>query len=304
MLAIQIGSLVVAGGIALLFSRSGQATWRPIVGIIVGIPVGFLFGVLMAALFGGDPWNLRIYTTSVFFSLFGAVGGAIYGRRLRKQAIDYPAPINQDLVYRQIAEELETGATDKGMWTRLFAECGGDEKQTKVLYIKQRADRLISTEKAGFEQAVRERVTEVEMVEKLRPPPSEAQQMEEHGIAFDGERYTYGEYKYDRLPDAISYAKLQNRRSASSENLKTLTKQTNSKPDSTLLSRKLVTETDYIKLLELLGYRVSVVAPQSWQIREPLGARTRISEFDKLIEYASERKLRAIRELERVGKLK
>lgn len=57
---------------------------------------------------------------------------------------DYQATIDEDRVYRQIAEELETGATDKGLWTRLFAECGGDEKQTKVLYIKQRAERLIA----------------------------------------------------------------------------------------------------------------------------------------------------------------
>ncbi len=88
MLAIQISSLLVAGGIALLFSRSGQTVWRPLVGIIVGIAVGFLVGVLMAALLGGDPWNLRIYTTSIIFSLVGTVGGAIYGRRLLKQALN------------------------------------------------------------------------------------------------------------------------------------------------------------------------------------------------------------------------
>jgi len=135
------------------------------------------------------------------------------GTNKSTQAIDYPAPIDEDRVYRQIAEELETGATDKGIWTRLFAECGGDEKQTKVLYIKQRAERLISAERLRFEQAVREHAAEVERAERLRPPPSEAQQMEEHGITFDGERYTYGEYKYDRCSDAISYAKLQKRRS-------------------------------------------------------------------------------------------
>jgi hypothetical protein len=32
------------------------------------------------------------------------------------------------------------------LWTRLFAECDGDEKQTKILYIKHRAERLISAE--------------------------------------------------------------------------------------------------------------------------------------------------------------
>jgi len=45
------------------------------------------------------------------------------------------------------------------------------------------------------------------------PPASDTQQMEEFGIAFDGERYVYGEYKYGKLSDAISYAKLQKNRS-------------------------------------------------------------------------------------------
>jgi len=39
--------------------------------------------------------------------------------------------------------------------------------------------------------------------------PSSTKQMEEFNITFDGERYGYGEYKYDKLSDAISYAKLQ-----------------------------------------------------------------------------------------------
>lgn len=51
-----------------------------------------------------------------------------------------------------------------------------------------------------------------------KPPPSDSQQMEEHGITFDGARYAYGEYKYDRLSDAVSYAKLQNKRSPSEIN--------------------------------------------------------------------------------------
>lgn len=39
--------------------------------------------------------------------------------------------------------------------------------------------------------------------------PNSTKQMEEFNITFDGERYAYGEYKYDKLSDAISYAKLQ-----------------------------------------------------------------------------------------------
>lgn len=39
--------------------------------------------------------------------------------------------------------------------------------------------------------------------------PSSTKQMEEYNITFDGERYAYGEYKYEKLSDAISYAKQQ-----------------------------------------------------------------------------------------------
>ena len=50
--------------------------------------------------------------------------------------------MNQDEIYAQIAREIETGQIDKSLWTRLYAECDGDETKTKVQYIKQRADKL------------------------------------------------------------------------------------------------------------------------------------------------------------------
>jgi hypothetical protein len=70
--------------------------------------------------------------------------------------IPLQAAIDEERVYAEIAKELETGVADKGLWTRLFAECGGDEKQTKVLYIKQRVERLIASERARLELAARE----------------------------------------------------------------------------------------------------------------------------------------------------
>jgi hypothetical protein len=54
-----------------------------------------------------------------------------------------PMPLDQDAVYAIVASEMDSGKIDKGLWTRLFAECGGDERQVKVRYIKERAERLI-----------------------------------------------------------------------------------------------------------------------------------------------------------------
>lgn len=73
-----------------------------------------------------------------------------------------------DAIYEEIAREMETGKAEKGLWTRLFAECSGDEQQTKVLYIKQRAEKLISAERARLEQEASERAAETARVEAAR----------------------------------------------------------------------------------------------------------------------------------------
>jgi hypothetical protein len=41
----------------------------------------------------------------------------------------------------------------------------------------------------------------------IQQPLSDAEQMEKYGISYDGERYIYNEYKYDKLSDAIAAAR-------------------------------------------------------------------------------------------------
>lgn len=76
--------------------------------------------------------------------------------------------IDEDHIYEEIARELETCATEKGLWTRLFAECDGDENQTKVLYIKQRAEKLISAERVRLTEIAQAHAAEAERLESLR----------------------------------------------------------------------------------------------------------------------------------------
>lgn len=61
--------------------------------------------------------------------------------------------VDEEPIYAEISEELETGVVDKGLWTRVFAECGGDDKQTKVLYIQERVKRLVAAGRLRVEQA-------------------------------------------------------------------------------------------------------------------------------------------------------
>lgn len=54
----------------------------------------------------------------------------------------------EDRLYERIAQELEANAVDKGIWTKAFAQAGGDDKQTRVLYIKVRFAQLREMEGA------------------------------------------------------------------------------------------------------------------------------------------------------------
>ena len=58
------------------------------------------------------------------------------------------AELYEDRLYEQIAQEMETNSVDKGLWTKAYAQAGGDDKQTRVLYIKTRFARLLAMEDA------------------------------------------------------------------------------------------------------------------------------------------------------------
>lgn len=51
-----------------------------------------------------------------------------------------------DSFYAVVAEELENGQTDKGLWTRLYVENNGDNKKTRLAYIKIRVAKMISNQ--------------------------------------------------------------------------------------------------------------------------------------------------------------
>lgn len=54
----------------------------------------------------------------------------------------------EDRLYEQVAQEMETNTVDKGLWTKAYAQAGGDDQQTRVLYIKARFARLLAIEDA------------------------------------------------------------------------------------------------------------------------------------------------------------
>jgi hypothetical protein len=75
---------------------------------------------------------------------------------------------DEDAVYEVVANEMESGKLDKGLWTRLFAETDGDEKKTKIAYIKQRAEKLMTAERTRLQELARQQAEEAARREKLR----------------------------------------------------------------------------------------------------------------------------------------
>ena len=63
---------------------------------------------------------------------------------------------HEELLYAQIAQELDTNTVDKGLWTKMYVQAGGDDQQTRVLYIKARLARLVAMEAAQREAMRRE----------------------------------------------------------------------------------------------------------------------------------------------------
>ena len=52
--------------------------------------------------------------------------------------------------------ELDTNTVDQGLWTKTYAQAGGDDQQTRVLYIRARLARLVAIEAAQREAMRRE----------------------------------------------------------------------------------------------------------------------------------------------------
>lgn len=54
-------------------------------------------------------------------------------------------------LYERVAGEIEAGLIDRGVWTKAFADAGGDEGKAKAVYIDLMVERLILANKAQSE---------------------------------------------------------------------------------------------------------------------------------------------------------
>ena len=100
------------------------------------------------------------------------------------------------LLYEKIAEDIEQGFRNKGVWTKAFVEAEGNEDKTKAKYIALMVLQLQLQIKAGLElQEIfneiggQEEPVETEPVLEDEPPPEE--------IIEDGKGSTFEEVKLE-----------------------------------------------------------------------------------------------------------
>lgn len=140
--------------------------------------------------------------------------------------------IDEDAIYEMIGQEIKEGRTETGLWTRLFAEMDGDETKIKVAYIKRRAEKMIATEHARFqkqlliqeEEQKAVRIAEVELqnvAESFGVTTAQAKVMLEFGIVKDGDQFSFKGYRYDRLSDALNYAKMNSKGARQAQDTRT-----------------------------------------------------------------------------------
>lgn len=91
----------------------------------------------------------------------------------------------EEKAYDRVGQELESNTVDRATWTRAFAQAGGDDKQTRVLYITMRVEKLVSSgivrlkaELALAEQQARDaaRTRAVEEQQLIRALPAKISQ--------------------------------------------------------------------------------------------------------------------------------
>lgn len=89
MLVAQIVALSLSATISFLSVRSCSSVWKMLLGAIAGFAASLVAGVVAGTLFFKPDIDilLHLIITVFWFSLFGVIGGSLYGRHQRTKNI-------------------------------------------------------------------------------------------------------------------------------------------------------------------------------------------------------------------------
>jgi hypothetical protein len=104
--------------------------------------------------------------------------------------------INEEEIYEQIVNEIESGNIRKGLWAKLLVEADGNEEKVRLLYIQIRFSEISYTYNLNGKQK-----------------NTDDALMANYNITLNNGIYFYKNLRFDALSDAVIAAKQQNKRS-------------------------------------------------------------------------------------------
>ena len=89
----------------------------------------------------------------VAIAIFALIGGGISLLFKRKTLVEISSNAGDDKFYEEVARELQEKPMSPGLWTKAFAETGGDDAKARALYIKYRVAQLSEASQQQLEEA-------------------------------------------------------------------------------------------------------------------------------------------------------
>ena len=91
----------------------------------------------------------------VAIAIFALIGGGISLLFKRKSLVEISSNAGDEKFYEEVARELQEKPMIPGLWTKAFAETGGDDAKARALYIKYRVAKLAE---AGWQALEKDRL--------------------------------------------------------------------------------------------------------------------------------------------------
>lgn len=104
-------------------------------------------------------------------AIFALIGGAISLLFKPKTLMEMPSNTGNDTFYDEVARELQGKSMVSGLWTKAFAEMGGDDAKARALYIKYRVAQLAEQheqERAKIKAAEKKQYAEMEAARRQK----------------------------------------------------------------------------------------------------------------------------------------
>jgi len=88
----------------------------------------------------------------VAIAIFALIGGGISLLFKRKTLVEISSNFNDEKFYEEVARELQEKPMVIGLWTKAFAEMGGDDAKARAQYIKFRVAQLAEASRQELEK--------------------------------------------------------------------------------------------------------------------------------------------------------